>query len=304
MLETNLINQLAPLELKAKQIVEGFLTGIHQSPYYGYSVEFAEHRPYNQGDELRHIDWKVYGKSERFYVKQFEEETNLRCYIILDISPSMLFKYYASWSKLKFGVHLAASFIHLLHKQRDATGIITFDEEVQSFIQPKASPAHIRLLFNQLEQLLQEKKSHAERKTASANVLHSIADRIHKRSMVVLITDLFENTSQSTELIEALKHLRHKKHDMLVFNVLEKKVEREFDLPDKKFVLKDLETGKKLDVLPSQIQNEYKKRIEEHIHQFKNMCYEYHIDFNEVDTQNSFEKSMLAFLNKRRIATR
>ncbi|TNE73725.1 DUF58 domain-containing protein [bacterium] len=297
-----IITQLAPLEMKARHIVEGFITGIHKSPYYGFSVEFAEHRPYNAGDELRHVDWKVYGKSERFYVKQFEEETNLRCYVLLDISSSMHFKYYADWDKLRYGTHLAASLIHLMNRQRDATGLITFDESIREFIPPRTSQAHLRLLYSSLSQHLTppDKKNPEKRKTASADVLHELAERIEKRSMLIIITDLFENIKQNSALVESLKHLRHKKHDIVLLNVHEKRVERELDLPDKKFVLTDMETGARMDVMPVQLRETYKEKMREHVHQFKKACSEYQIDFFEIDTQEPFDRSLLAYLNRRR----
>lgn len=299
-----IITQLAPLEMKARHIVEGFITGIHKSPYYGFSVEFAEHRPYNAGDELRHVDWKVYGKSERFYVKQFEEETNLRCYVLLDISSSMRFKYYSEWDKLRYGTHLSAALIHLMSKQRDACGLVTFDQEVVEFIPPKAALSHIRLLYSKLEQFIGEPDAKPiMRKTASADVLHELADRLGKRSMVMIITDLFENTKQNEALIESLKHLRHKKHDIILFNINEKRVERDLDLPDKKFVLTDMETGAKMDVMPVQLREIYKKKMAEHVQQFKVACSEHQIDFFEIDTQEPFDRSLLAFLNRRRRIT-
>lgn len=303
-LSPDIITQLAPLEMKARHIVEGFITGIHKSPYYGFSVEFAEHRPYNAGDELRHVDWKVYGKSERFYVKQFEEETNLRCHVLLDISTSMRFKYYADWDKLRYGTHLAAALIHLMNKQRDACGLITFDEEIRELIPPKATQSHIRLLYSKLEQFLNRPDSKPlMKKTASADVLHQLADRLGKRSMLVIITDLFENTKQNEALIESLKHLRHRKHDIILLNIHEKRVERDLDLPDKKFVLTDMETGAKMDVMPIQLRDKYKQKMAEHVQQFKIACNEHQIDFFEVDTQEPFDRSLLAFLNRRRRIT-
>jgi uncharacterized protein (DUF58 family) len=306
MLLTNeILSQLAPLEMKAKQIVEGFMTGIHKSPYYGFSVEFAEHRPYNVGDELRHVDWKVYGKSERFYVKQFEEETNLRFYVLFDVSASMRFKYYAQWDKLTFGAHTAAALIHLMNRQRDACGLVTFDSEIRDFIPPKSAQSHIRLLYSKLEALLTNPttKNPEKRLTASAEVLHQLADRLGKRSLVIVITDLFENSKQRNELTEALKHLRHRKHDIIVLNILEKRVERDLDLPDKKFILTDMETGSKLDVLPVQLKEIYKKKMAEYLHHINIACHEHHIDFYEMDTQESFDKALLALLNKRRRLT-
>lgn len=157
LINSELLSQLAPLELKARKIVEGFISGLHKSPYHGFSVEFAEHRPYNPGDDFKHIDWKVYGKKERFYVKQYEEETNLRCYVLLDNSSSMLYKHFGEWSKLRYGIHFAAALLYLMHRQRDACGLITFNEDVEFFLQARSTYAHLRQIFNELEhQLLLE----------------------------------------------------------------------------------------------------------------------------------------------------
>jgi len=290
------------MELRARQIVEGFITGLHKSPYYGFSVEFAEHRPYNTGDELRHIDWKVYGKRERYYVKQYEEETNLRSVILLDISPSMLFRYFGDWSKLKYGSHFAAALMYLMHRQRDASGLITFDDQIRDWYPPKASWGHIQLMFKQLEAYAAAKadKSTQQHGTSSADVLHEVAERIHKRSLVIIISDLFENTREQDRLISALKHLRHKKHEVILFNVLEKRSERQFDFPDRKYTFSDLETGRTLELLPVRIRKEYRDRVEEWTRRFRLACHEVHIDFEEIDTEGAFDMALLSYLNKRK----
>ncbi|HKJ46230.1 MAG TPA: DUF58 domain-containing protein [Balneolales bacterium] len=295
------LTRLDTLELRARQIVEGFITGLHKSPHHGFSVEFAEHRPYNPGDEIRHIDWKAYAKSERYYVKQYEEETNLRSYIMLDISPSMLFKYYGKWNKLQYAVHFAASLMYLMHKQRDACGLVPFDQELKQIYPAKSSYPHLQFLFHQMEQYLEwDAKKAEKRRTASADVMHELAERLHQRSLVIILSDLFENVQQQDALFSALKHLRHRKHEVILFNLLEKRTERELDLPDHKFVFSDLETGSSIDVLPVQIRKEYRNKIEEYIRRFRILCSEAHIDFEEIDTEGSFDLALLAYLNKRR----
>lgn len=294
-----IISRLAPLELKARHIVEGYMTGIHKSPFYGYSVEFAEHRPYNPGDELRHVDWKVYGKSERYYVKQYEEETNLRCYLLLDVSSSMNFKYFAEWSKLNYGIHLGAAMLHLMHRQRDAVGFIPFDSGVREYIPARSNYKHLQLIYGKLERYMSD-ESTEKRQTASAKVVHEVAERIPKRSLVIIVSDLFENVKEHDQLLSSLKHLRHRNHDVILFNVLEKRSERDLDLPDKKFTFSDLETGSTMDVLPAQIKDQYREKMAEHTKKFKNVCRETNIDFEEIDTEEPFEKPLLAFLNKRR----
>ncbi len=301
LLTPELISRLDSLELRARQIVEGFIIGMHKSPYYGFSVEFAEHRPYNPGDEIRHIDWKAFGKSERYYVKQYEEETNLRSYILLDVSPSMLFKYYGIWNKLQYGVHFAAALTYMMYKQRDACGLIPFDQEIKSILPAKSSYSNVQLLFKELEkyQNLDERKVE-KRKTASAKVLHEVAERLNHKSLIIIISDLFENVNEQDALISSLKHLRHRKHEVILFNMLEKRSERDLELPDKKFTFQDLETGSAIDVLPIQIRNEYRKKMEQYIRDFKITCSEAKIDFEEVDTESSFDLALLAYLNKRK----
>lgn len=302
LLNPELLSQLAPLELRARKIVEGFISGLHKSPYYGFSVEFAEHRPYNPGDDIKHVDWKVYGKTERFYVKRYEEETNLRAYLLLDTSSSMYFKHFAEWTKLRYGIHFGSALLYLMHRQRDATGLIPFSDDIEAFIPAKSSYSHLRLIFTELEKRLEQEEQGAEarRKTASAQVIHEVAERLNHRSLVVIITDLFENVDQHENLISALKHLRHRKHEVLLFNVMEKKSERELDFPDHRFLMEDMETGSEIEVLPAQVREDYKKKVAEYTHRFKMACSEFQIDFEEIDTQSSFDLALLAYLNKRK----
>lgn len=302
LLNHELLSQLAPLELRARKIVEGFISGLHKSPYYGFSVEFAEHRPYNFGDDLKHVDWKAYAKTERFYVKQYEEETNLRCYVLLDTSSSMFYKYFGAWSKLRYAVHFGSALMYLMNRQRDACGLVTFSEEINQFIPAKSSASHLRLLFSEFEQLLEHEKESVKekRKTATAKVIHEVAERLNHRSLVVVLTDLFENVDQQDQLISALKHLRHRKHEVLLFNVLEQKSERELDFPDRRIMMQDMETGSKMEIIPAQIRKDYKKKVEELTHRFKMACSEFQIDFEELDTQRDFDLALLTYLNKRK----
>lgn len=303
LLKPELLSQLAPLELRARKIVEGFISGLHKSPFYGFSVEFAEHRPYNPGDDFRHIDWKVYGKTERFYVKQYEEETNLRCYVLLDISSSMYYKHFAEWSKLRYGIHFGAALMYLMHRQRDACGLIPFSDQIETFIPAKSSYSHLRIIFSELEKMLREEKDSGSegRKTASAQVIHEIAERLNHRSLVVVVTDLFENVDKRENLLSSLKHLRHRKHEVLLFNVMEKKSERDLDFPDRRLLLQDMETGTEMEIEPAQIRRDYREKMEEHLHEFKMACSEFQIDFEELDTQGAFDLALLAYLNKRKI---
>ncbi len=301
-LDPDLLTQLAPLDLKARTIVEGFISGLHRSPFHGFSVEFAEHRPYNQGDDFKHIDWKVYGKTERFYVKRYEAETNLRAHVVLDISSSMYFKHFAEWSKLRYAIHYAASLIYMMHRQRDACGLVLFDEEIRHLYPPKSSYSHVRMLYSQLEKELEQEraKSKEQRGSASANALHELAENLKRRSLVVILTDLFENANSHDALISALRHLRHQKHEVLLFNILEHKSERQLDFPDGKFLFEDMETGSELEVIPAQLKEDYRKKVADYTRKFKIACNEARVDFEEIDTQSPFDLALLAYLNKRK----
>lgn len=302
LLDPDLLTQLAPLDLKARTIVEGFIAGLHRSPYHGFSVEFAEHRPYNQGDDFRHIDWKVYAKTERFYVKRYEAETNLRAHIVLDTSSSMYFKHFAEWSKLRYSIHFVAALIHMMHRQRDATGLVTFDEQIVQNFPARSSGSHVRLLFSELEKLLHQEsqESKSQRNSASAKAIHKLAETLKRRSLVIIVSDLFENVEGHDDLISSLRHLKHQNHEVLLLNVLEKRSERELDFPDGKFLFEDMETGSELEVIPAQVKEDYKKKVAEYTQKFKVACSEAGVDFEEIDTQSPFDLALLAYLNKRK----
>jgi uncharacterized protein (DUF58 family) len=291
------VSKLATMELRARLIVEGFITGLHRSPYHGFSVEFAEHRPYNPGDELRHIDWKVYAKTDRFYVKQYEEETNLRHYVVLDTSPSMRYKGDAEVSKLEYGSYLAAALHNLMLKQRDATGLIGFDETVHTMRPPKATPGYLRQLLATLEQMSDEEPK--ERRTSAAAALDEVAERIGRRSLVVIITDLFENVGAHDDLLKALRHLRHRGHEVIVFHVLEGQTERQFDFPDRPMLFRDVETGEEVTLQPAQLRDHYEEAVEHFTENFRRSCLEHDIDFAELDTNEAYDTALMAYLNKR-----
>ncbi|MEF8938818.1 MAG: DUF58 domain-containing protein [Salinivenus sp.] len=291
------ISQLATMELRARLIVEGFITGLHRSPYHGFSVEFAEHRPYNPGDELRHVDWKVYAKTDRYYIKQYEEETNLRHYVLLDTSPSMRYRGEADLSKFEYGAYLAAGLHNLMLKQRDATGLIGFDESVHTLRPPKATPGYLRQLLATLEQM-QDRDATGTR-TSAAAALDEVAERIGRRSLVVVITDLFENIAAHDDLLKALRHLRHRGHEVIVFHVLEGQTERRFDFPDRPTLFRDVETGEEVTLQPGQLREHYEEAVEHFVDHFRRSCLEHDIDFAELDTNESYDTALMAYLNKR-----
>jgi uncharacterized protein (DUF58 family) len=299
-LDPSTIAQLQNMELRARLIVEGFITGLHRSPYHGFSVEFAEHRPYNPGDELRHVDWKVYAKTDRFYIKQYEEETNLRHYVVLDTSPSMRYKGEAEVSKLEYGAYLAAGLHNLMLKQRDATGLIAFDESVHTVRRPKATPGYLRPLLVTLEQLTREDPEPGSTRTSAAAALSEVAERIGRRSMVVVITDLFENIARHDDLLKALRHLRHRGHEVIVFHVLEGATERKFQFPDVPMQFRDVETGETLTLQPAELREHYAEAVEGFAQQFRRNCLEHDIDFAELDTMEPYGTALMKYLNKRR----
>ncbi len=297
-LDPVVVSRLKNMEMRARLIVEGFITGLHKSPYHGFSVEFAEHRPYNPGDELRHVDWKVFAKTDRHYLKQYEEETNLRHYVVLDTSPSMRYKHSNGLTKLEYGSYLAAALHFLMVKQRDATGLIAFDESVHTLIRPKSTHSSLRQILVKLEQLNQTPET--TKQTSAAAVLNEVAERISRRSLVVVITDLFENIGEHDALLKALRHLRYRGHEILVFHVLESETERKFQFPDVPMVFKDMETGEELSLQPAQMKQNYAEAVQAFSERFRRQCLGYNIDFIELDTAESYETALLAYLNKRK----
>ena len=298
-LDPVVISRLKNMELRARLIVEGFITGLHKSPYHGFSVEFAEHRPYNPGDEIRHVDWKVFAKSDRYYLKQYEEETNLRHYVVLDTSPSMQYQHANDLSKLSYGSHLAAALHFLMVKQRDATGLIAFDDSVHTLMRPKSTSGYLRQLLIKLEQF-NNSSSNESRKTSAAAVLNEIAERISRRSLVVVITDLFENIAEHDALLKALRHLRYRNHEVLVFHVLESETERKFQFPDVPMVFRDMETGEEISLQPAQLKQNYQEAVQAFSERFRRQCRGYNIDFIELDTAEPYDTALMAYLNKRK----
>ena len=301
LLTPDVLSRLDSMELRARLIVEGFITGLHKSPYHGFSVEFAEHRPYNAGDELRHVDWKVYAKSDRYYVKQYEEETNLRHYVVLDTSRSMRYRGEAPVTKLAYGATLGAALHYLMVRQRDATGLVAFDERVHTLIPPKSTPGHLRGLLAPLDGLVQAEPEKKEaRRTAAAAALDEVAERIPRRALVVVVTDLFENVAEHDALLKALRHLRYRGHEVLVFHVLDAATERRFAFPDVPVAFRDLETGEEVTLQPAQLRESYREAVTAFTERFRRRCREMHVDFVELDAAQPYDEALLAYLNKRR----
>jgi uncharacterized protein (DUF58 family) len=289
------------LELVAKQVVEGFITGMHRSPFHGFSVEFAEHRLYNTGESTRHIDWKLFAKTDKLFIKRYEEETNLRCRMILDVSSSMYFPELSDeypLNKLGFSVYAVASLIEILKKQRDGVGITVFEDKITLDTEIKTSSAHHRRLYHELEQLMVKQTENLNRKTSLSSILHNIAENNHRRSLVIIFSDFFSGESME-EISDAFMHLKHNKHEVLLFNVIDKKHEALFDYPNKPTTFIDLETGEKIKLQPNEIKITFQKQVEEYTKELKMKCTQFKIDFIEADIQEGVEFILQQYLIKR-----
>jgi uncharacterized protein (DUF58 family) len=296
------VRDLGNLELLAKQVVEGFIIGLHKSPFHGFSVEFAEHRLYNQGEDTRNIDWKVYARTDRLFTKRFEEETNLRCQIVIDASSSMYFPESSSQgsnyiNKLRFSALGAAALMNLLQKQRDAFGLSIFDKEVSTHTRCKSSTSHYRLLLTHLDRLINQPERN--KTTSAAQAIHQIADSIHKRSLVVIFSDMFEQTEDTEQLFSALQHLKHNKHEVILFHVVDKAKEIDFQFENRPYLFIDIETGEKVRLQSNQVKDYYIEQMAKFKEQLKYKCLQYHIDFVEADINQGFRPILQSYLVKR-----
>lgn len=306
--------QFSHLELIAKQVVEGFITGLHKSPFHGFSVEFAEHRLYNTGESTRHMDWKIYGRTEKLFVKKYEEETNLRCQLVIDSSSSMYFPYTPlsirrgvggeANNKITFAVHSAAALIHLLKKQRDAFGLTIFSDSVDVHTPARSSTMHSKLLFHELETILQQRELTAKKKTIAADALHQIAESIHKRSLVIIFSDMMDNSGKANEeLFSALQHLRHNKHEVILFHVNDSSKELNFEFDNRPYRFIDLETGEELRVVPNEIRQSYVEAAQKFKKELMLRCGQFNIDFIEADIKQGYRQVLLPYLLKRKKMT-
>ncbi|WP_155209031.1 DUF58 domain-containing protein [Fulvivirga aurantia] len=295
-IDLNEVKDLGHIDFLARQLVEGFITGLHKSPYHGFSVEFAEHRLYNTGESTRHIDWKVYAKTDRLYTKRYEEETNLRCQIVLDTSSSMRYPE-KNKGKLKFSVLASAAVAHLLQKQRDAVGLTTFAEEIELTTQIKSTSSHLNKILIALQQVIESEG--VNKKTQVASILHEIAEKNHIRSLIVIFSDMMDNTKELDEIFKALQHLKHNKHEVLLFHVSDKKTEYDFDFEDRPYEFIDLETGQKLKLQPGDVKSTYKEAIAKYYKDLKLRCAQLKIDFIEADISQDYNDILYAYLVKR-----
>ncbi len=295
-MDLNALNQTGNLELLARQLVEGFVTGLHKSPYHGFSVEFAEHRPYNEGESTRHIDWKVYARTDRLFTKRYEEETNLRCLIALDISASM---YYPekSKAKIRFCKYATASLSYLLQRQRDAVGLCLFSDSIKTITPIKSTPAHLNKIYKILHEV--ETQKPIQSRTQVASVLHEMAEKISRRSLVIIFSDMFDSNESSDELFKALQHLKHNRHEVIVFHVMDKETELDFNFEDRPMEFIDLESGEKIKLNPADIKDQYHADSVAFLKELKMRCNQYKIDFIEVDVNTDFHVILQTYLIKR-----
>lgn len=292
------IQQTGSLELLAKQLVEGFITGLHKSPYHGFSVEFAEHRLYNVGQSTRHIDWKVFARTDRLYTKQYEEETNLRCQVVIDCSSSM--RYPAdTQAKLKFSVYCASALSYLLHKQRDAVGVCLFADRIDELTPIKSTASHLDKIFRLLDKVLKASNIPGKN-TRVADVLHEIAEKTHKRSLVIIFSDMFDGAGESQEeIFKSLQHLKHNKHEVLLFHVSDHETELAFNFEDRPYEFVDLESGDKLKLNPMEIKTQYTAALSDFHKNLKLRCNQLRIDFVSANARSDYFMVLQQYLIKR-----
>jgi len=301
-IEKQYISQFSSLELLAKQVVEGFITGLHKSPFHGFSVEFAEHRLYNKGESTRNIDWKLYARTEKLFVKRYEEETNLRCQIIIDNSSSMYFPETVKegeFNKIGFSAYAAAALIQLLRKQRDAVGLSVFSEDVELHTPSKSSSVHHKYLYSELENLMKTFSKENLRSTSAVDALHEIAEKVHKRSLVIIFSDMVDNSDKQEELFSALQHLRHNKHEVVLFHVSDKNKEIDFKFENRPYTFFDMESGEQIKLNPNQVKEHYLNAIRDFNKELKLKCGQYRIDFVDADINEGFHPVLMQYLIKR-----
>jgi uncharacterized protein (DUF58 family) len=288
-LSPEIISRLSRLDLIAKHVVEGYITGLHKSPYHGFSTEFAEHRQYMRGDSLRFLDWKVYGRTDRMYVKRFEEETNLKSHIILDVSGSMGFKSKGAVTKLEYANILAASLAFLMIRQRDSVGMLTFSDELRSHIPPRSVQSQLTEIIKVLS------STEPSGTTITGSILHTLAERLTARGLVILISDLIVDPD---ELIHGLKHFRHNGHEVLVFHIVDP-MELEFDYTEEtRFI--DSETGEKITTQPWHIRDKYLSMFNEHLSTIIHSMHDISVDYARLETNVPLDRALTEYLAKRK----
>lgn len=300
--ELNKAEGFKNLELLAKQVVEGFVAGMHKSPFHGFSAEFAEHKIYNRGESTRHIDWKLYAKTDKLYTKRYDDETNLRCHLILDNSSSMYYPKLEAFSikqlnKIGFSVLAAASLMQILKKQRDAVGLSIYSDKYDYYAPEKGSERHHQMLLNHLSDAVISKPQ--KKRTNTYTYLHEIAEKIHKRSMIFLFTDMFQSTANQEKLFEALRHLKYNKHEVILFHVLDKDKELNFNFNNspKRFI--DVETGAYINLYADTVKSNYNKEVQQFFNALRLKCAQYNIKYVEADVNADFNSILTTYMVER-----
>jgi len=295
-LNPEVIAKIENLELRARMIVEGFMIGLHRSPYHGFSVEFSEHRPYMQGDSLKNLDWKVYAKSEKFFIKQYEEETNLICHIFLDVSSSMNFKYSSRITKFDYATTLAAALSYIMINQQDAVGLAIYSDHIHSYLPPKSNIVYLKTLFKELANTIPSGN------TNTSNCIDSIVNKINKRGLTIIISDFFDFPSKSENdivdsIMTTLKHIHYKKNEIIVFQILDP-IEMNFGF-DRDSIFIDLETKDEITTQPYLIQKAYQDAMKDFLNKLKTECLNYGIQYNLIETTTPFDRALLNYFSKR-----
>ncbi|MDH7604834.1 MAG: DUF58 domain-containing protein [Melioribacter sp.] len=295
-LNPDVIAKIENLELRARMIVEGFMIGLHRSPYHGFSVEFSEHRPYMQGDSLKNLDWKVYAKSEKFFIKQYEEETNLICHIFLDVSSSMNFKYSSRITKFDYAITLAAALSYIMINQQDAVGLAIYSDHLHSYLPPKSNIVYLKTLFTELANTIPSGN------TNTSNCIDSIINKINKRGLTIIISDFFDFPSKSENdivdsIMTTLKHIHYKKNEIIVFQILDP-IEMNFGF-DRDSIFIDLETKDEITTQPYLIQKAYQDAMKDFLNRLKTECLNYGIQYNLIETTTPFDRALLNYFSKR-----
>ena len=291
------------IEFFARQVVEGFITGKHKSPYHGFSVEFAEHKLYNNGESTRHIDWKLFARSDKLFVKRFEEETNLRCQIVIDTSSSMFYPKFSNISlenpnKIVFSVYASSVLMQLFKKQRDAVGLSTYSAEIENHIIAKTSSRHHQLIYNEFEKILSIDAKLSERKSATISSLHEIAERINQRSLVILFTDLISDNNLE-DVFDAFRHLKHKKNEVILFHLSDVSKEQKLEFENKPYNFIDVESGENIKINPSHYKENYVEKVDSYLNKMRLKCLQYKIDLIEVDINKGYDQIITSYLLKR-----
>ncbi|MGE5499200.1 MAG: DUF58 domain-containing protein [Syntrophothermus sp.] len=287
-LDPAIISRLNSLELKARLVVEGFMVGLHRSPYHGFSVEFSEHRPYMQGDSLKNVDWNVFGKTEKFFIKQFEEETNLISNIIVDVSKSMGYGSRESLTKLNYASILAASLMYLMIRQQDAVGLTLYSDKIETMLTPRSNRGYLTELLKTLA------SASPAGSTQTASCLNALAEKVKRRGLVIIISDFFDNIES---VLTAVRHFRYKKNEVILFQILDP-LERSFDF-GRDAVFRDLETSEEIITQPYQIQKAYREAMQEFTTRLKEECLNSGIEYNLLDTSTPFDKALFSYFKKR-----